>query len=409
MRRQKKPDVGKVSVPGHIPSAFHIYVLIAAGIIIIGRHNFSISRYQQFVYLAKSFLDGHLYFTSVPEGWGDTSYYLGHHYWPLGPLPAIILIPLVAVFGMTVRQGYLLFMFNMLNLFLLHKIARKITQNHVSALWLCTAYVFGTSYFSIALVPWSWYFGQVIANSFLLLALYEFFYERKWWLIGFYTALGTATRINIVLAAVFFFFPIVLGDEKKSRKVMCLAQLCIPVAVSVAMLMAYNFLRFGNILEFGYGLQILYDGHETANRAYGIWSLVHFPANLYYFLLNGPIGVFTPGTKVLAYPYLRADGWGMSILFTSPILLWIFKAPWKNSVVRLSVLTGLLMFIVFLGYYGIGFYQYGYRYALDFHPFLFVALAYAAEAEFSFPMKIMVLSSFLFNYYLMTVSGMMIS
>jgi hypothetical protein len=385
--------------------AFHLYALLGVGVFIIARQNFLNVPYQQFVYLAKSFLDGHLYFTTIPEGWGDTSYYNGHHYWPLGPLPAIILMPFVAVFGMAVKQGYLLFVFNMLNLFLLYKIARKITQNHVSSLWLNIVYVFGTAYLAIALVPWSWFFAQAVASSFLLLALYEFYYEKRWWLIGLYSVLAVATRIDIIFIAVFFGLSIMFEDEKKSEKMKQLVRFSIPFLLGVVSLMMYDYMRFGNIFETGYGFPMLYDEQAAANRGYGIWNLIHFRANLYYLLLKGPMGVFIPGTKVLTYPYLRTDGWGMSIIFTSPIFFWIFKAPFKKTAVWLSILTSLLMLIFFLGYFAIGFFQYGYRYALDFYPFLFVALAYSAEKEFSLSMKIITLGSFLFNYCLMIASG----
>jgi hypothetical protein len=361
---------------------------------------------QQFVYLARSFLDGHLYFTSFPGRWDDASYYAGHYYWPLGPLPAVIVLPFVAAFGLAVQQGYLLCVLNLLNLILLYGIALKITGDSGRSGWLSFSYIFGTSYLFIALIPWSWYFAQAVATSLLLLALYEFFSRRRWWLIGLYTALGVAARIDIILAGLFFWSSIILSAETKYQKMKQLAWFAMPVALSVVLLMAYNLLRFNSVFESGYGLQLLRGG-QAANRSHGLWGLVHFPANLYYFFLKGPDGVFLPGTKILTYPYLRPNSWGMSILFTSPILLWIFKAPWKETIVRLSALTSLLMCIVFLGYYGIGHYQYGYRYALDFYPFLFVALAYATKNEFSLPMKVITLCSFLFNYYLMTASGML--
>jgi hypothetical protein len=388
----------------HLPSTLPLYALLFTVIFIAIRYDVPVAPYQQFVYLAQSFMDGHLYLPAIPEGWRDTSYYLGHHYWAEGPLPAILLMPFVALFGMAVRQGYLLLIFNILDLFLLYRIARRITQNHVSSLWLSIAYLFGTSYLFIALVPWSWFFAQAVATSFLLLGLHEYFYARRWGLIGLYTALCVATRIDIILAGVFFGFFIIRGDEKKSQKIKNLAWFSVPVVVSVFLLMAYNFMRFGNIFETGYGSVLLYN-EQAANRGYGLWTLVHIPANLYYFFFKGPSGVFVPGTKVLTYPYLRTDGWGMSIIFTSPILLWILKTPWRNKVVPLSLLTSLSMFAVISGYYGIGFYQYGYRYALDFYPFLFVALAYAVEKEFTLSMKIIMMSSFLFNYYMMIASG----
>jgi hypothetical protein len=372
---------------------------------IVVRYDVPVAPCQQFVYLAQSFLDGRLYLPAIPEGWRDTSYYLGHHYWPLGPLPAIILMPFVALFGMAVRQGYLLLIFNLLDMFLLYRIARRITRNHVSSLWLSVAYIFGTAYLTIAIVPWSWFFAQAVATSFLLLGLHEYFYARRWGLIGLYTALCVATRIDIILAGVFFVFFIIRGDEKKSQKIKNLAWFSVPVMVIVVSVLAYNFMRFRNIFEAGYGLQLLYD-EQAANRGYGLWSLIHIPANLYYFFFGGPVGVFIPGTKVLTYPYLRTDGWGMSILFTSPILLWIFKAPWEKTVVWLSLLTSVLMLAFFAGYCGIGYSQYGYRYALDCYPFLFLALAYSAEKEFTLPMKIIMMSSFLFNYYMMIASGL---
>jgi hypothetical protein len=376
---------------------FSRYALLLTGVIILVRYDLIPVGEQQFVHLARSFLDGHLYFTSFPGRWDDTSYYAGHYYWPEGPLPALILLPFVAVFGSAVQQGYFLCAFNLLNLILLYGIALKITMNSGRSRWLSFAYIFGTSYLFIALIPWSWYFAQAVATSFILLALYEFFHERRWWLIGLYTALAIATRVDFVLAGVFFGLSIGFEDEKKSQKMKQLARFFIPVTLSVVLLMAYNFLRFNNIFETGYGLSLLH-GKLAANRGYGLWSLVHLPANLYYFFLRGPVGIFIPGTKVLTYPYLRADWWGMSILFTSPILLWVFKAPWKNTVVRLSVLTSLSILVAFLGYCGISLY----RYALDFYPFLFVALAYACETELGTPIKIITLISFFLNYYLVS-------
>jgi hypothetical protein len=385
-------------------SAFHLQALIVVCTILLIQNDLTVPAQQEFVSLAKSFLEGHLYLTASSSLWYDTAYYHGHYYWPLGPLPAIILLPFVAFFGLAVRQEYFLVFCNLINLFLLYNIGQRITQNQASSLWLSFAYVFSTEYLNIACVPWSSYFAQAVATTFLLLALYEFLHGTRWWLIGVYTALGVATRVNIIIASVFFYFSILFEHGNRSQKIKSLLRFSLPVAVSILLLMAYNFFRFENILESGYGLQSLYGG-LAVNREYGLWSLVHFPGNLYYFFLRGPVGVFIPGTKVLTYPYLRYDGWGMSILFTSPIFFWLVKAPWKNTVVQLSALTSILMFSVFLGYYGIGFKQYGYRYALDFYPFLFLILAYAVRQKFTLSMKLVALTSFVLNWYLMSFMG----
>jgi 4-amino-4-deoxy-L-arabinose transferase-like glycosyltransferase len=379
--------------------AFLPYYLVTAGIGLLIRQSFISTGAQDVVFLARSFLDGHLYFTAMPGTWDDTSFFLGHYYWPLGPLPAIILMPFVAIFGMGAQLGYPLLLFNLLNLLLLYKIARKITGNHENSLWLSFAYIFSTAYLFIALYAFSWYFAQAVATSFLLLALYEYYHHRRWWLIGLWIALGAATRITIVLTGVFFILSIIFENDQRSEKIKQFAMFSSPVAVGMMLLLVYNFLRFQNILEFGYTLQVLHN-EPAANRGYGLWGFIHFPANLYYLFFKGPDGVFLPDTKVLTYPYLKADIWGMSIFFTSPIFLWALKARWKELAVRLSALTCCLMLFVLLGYYGIGVGQYGYRYALDFYPYLFLLIAYASRPQFSLSMKIVTLASFIFNWYL---------
>jgi hypothetical protein len=89
----------------------------------------------------------------------------------------------------------------------------------------------------------------------------------------------------------------------------------------------------------------------------------------------------------------------MSILFTSPILLAIVKAPWRDPSVRFAAATSTLMLAIVLGYYGIGVRQYGYRYALDFYPFLFLILCRSAGDRLSMSLRVLIVASALFNYF----------
>lgn len=357
---------------------------------------------QQFVDLADAFLHGKLYFLQDLGNWGDTSKFLGHYYWPLGPFPAVILMPFVALFGIGMEQGYLSFFLNLLNFFLLYRIARQVLKNDTLALLLAFGYIFSTTYLYVALKPWSWYYAQVVVTSCVLLALHEFFHRKRWFLIGIFMGLAVITRVNLFLGLIFFL--LALYDESLHHKntkqtVTNLLSLLIPVVVTGLILLFYNFFRFGNVLEFGYNFQLLYN-EPAANREYGLWSLVHFPANIYYFLLKGPDAVFLPDTKILTYPFLKPDIWGMSILFSSPILLWVLSAPWKEKMVKYATITSLVILFSLLGYYGIGVRQYGYRYALDLYPFLFVILAYAVKTKLYFLFVVILFVSFLFNYYL---------
>src|SRR3989304_853027 len=60
--------------------------------------------------------------------------------------------------------------------------------------------------------------------------------------------------------------------------------------IALVLLFIYNYTRFGNIFEQGYSYQILRGGVLKA-REYGLFSLIHVPGNLYYFLLATPAPV----------------------------------------------------------------------------------------------------------------------
>ena len=392
----------QVTIPNRA-ARWIVYGLLACGLYFLGQRNL-VPRYpeQHFTFLADSFLKGHLYFVQMPGYWDDTSLYEGQHYWPLGPLPAIVLLPFVAIFGMAFQQGYLLFVINLAILYLLYRIATNLTEDRTTAVWLGFGYIFSTCYLYVALRPWSWYFAQAVATLFALFALNEFFFRRRYWLIGIYVALAVATRVNLLFSLVFFVGWILLEANQSPRKILMLGELLLPVVVALAALLLYNYLRFGSVFEFGYQYQLL--NHEPAvNRQYGLWSFIHFPTNLFYFLFKGPEPVFLPESTVSAYPYLQPNIWGMSIIFTSPILLWGLRAPIREKAVHLSLAASFVMLVSILGYYGVGVRQYGYRYALDFYPFLYVMLAYVSRNGITAPMRAVMVVSFIFNVYLISL------
>jgi hypothetical protein len=71
----------------------------------------------------------------------------------------------------------------------------------------------------------------------------------------------------------------------------------------------------------------------------------------------------------------------MSILLTSPGLLYAARAPWRESRTWWLGLAALLVLIPTLLYYGGGWLQYGYRYALDSIPFVWLLCGLAAKRD----------------------------
>lgn len=354
---------------------------------------------QQFVYLANSFLHGKLYFLQSPGTWNDTTLYYGRYYWPLGPFPAIVSIPFVFFFGNNFNQGYIQFFLNLINFFLLYKIAYKILRNSNSSLWISFAYIFASPYLLVGMVPWSWWFAQVVGTTLILLSIYEFLSNRRWLLIGTYISLAGLTRFSL-FSLMLFFVIFILTQSSKDKKIKNSVMFLFPICIGGLFLSGYNYLRFNNFLENGYSFSIVHLKQLATNREFGLWSFIHFPANLYYLFLKGPEAVFIPGTKILKFPYIYPDTWGMSIFFTSPFFLWISKVSWKKIEVKLAGLTVLVSLFILLGYYGIGVNQFGYRYGLDFYPFLFIILCYSFKRSISLLLKTVIVGSFFFNLYL---------
>jgi hypothetical protein len=395
-----KPDLRNMT-RNNIAELVLLGILTIVGFMYVVKANLFLNLdYQQFVDLANSFLHGRLSFFPNATSVYDASLYKGNYFWPLGPLPAILLMPFVWGFGLNFLQGNLQFILVTLCFLLLYTIAMKILKDKISALWLSLGFIFSSAFIGIVLEPQSWQFAQVVATMFILAALYEFYYARRWVLIGFFVALAVTTRSDLILTLLFFAGNILFTHMPKKHTIFSLVYLLSPIILCVVLLLLYNFLRFGNMFEQGYVLQHLEAVELLNNRAAGIWSIMHIPANLYYFLFQGPVGVFIEGTKILVYPYIVSDTWGMSIVCTSPFFLWIVTAPFRKKEVRLAGITTLLLAIAIFGYYGIGFSQYGYRYAIDFYPFLFLILLYAVKDRVSLFLKTIILVSFFFNLYM---------
>lgn len=298
------------------------------------------------------------------------------------------------------KQGYLLFFLNVLNIFLLFRIAKKLTGNSTNSLVISFAVLFSTAYLGIALIPWSWYFGQTVGFTLTLLALESYFFNRSLLVVGLLLGLAFTTRISLIFTALFFIFNLLNSDLPKRIKINKLILLILPIIISMIILGFYNYVRFGNPLETGYSMQQWGGGGPVvANRTLGVWSLIHIPANLYSFVLKMPDPVFIPGTYIMQFPYLTVGGSGISIFFTSLIFIWILFSNWKDKKVKFSGITALIMMFVICGSFTNGSWQYGYRYAIDFYPMLFIMLIYSFKKDISYKFMAITFITFLINLY----------
>jgi hypothetical protein len=93
--------------------------------------------------------------------------------------------------------------------------------------------------------------------------------------------------------------------------------------------------------------------------------------NIDYFLLHLPLPIADP-------PFFRPDGLGLSVLVTSPGLLFALRTDWRQRKAWWLAGATIAVLVPTLLYYGGGWLQYGYRYFLDSVPFVMALCGLAA-------------------------------
>ena len=332
---------------------------------------------QHFSYLSLSFLNGKTDINNYQNGWDDTSFYNGNHYWPLGPFPAVLITPLVLLFSkfsLLFYQRYLNWLIVLGVFYLIYRISRKLGYGKTTSVFWAFAFNLGSVFIGVSLIPWSWYFSQVVCTLLIFAAIYEYLTRKRYFVLGVIFSLIFLTRITAFLGIVLIGFEIAGSTVGNRRKIKNIALLLAPVALTIFVFFLYNFSRFGKPLEQGYRYQIISGATDRA-REYGLISLRHIPGNLYYFLIAPPKQVFADSvSKVLKFPFVTMDEWGTGILFTSIYFIKLFSVSYKNKLNKYLLFTSAFIAVPVFMYYGIGFRQYGYRYSLDFLPYLFLIL-----------------------------------
>jgi hypothetical protein len=287
---------------------------------------------------------------------------------PFGPIPGVILIPFILLFKSITQQQVSIF-FGSINIPLIYILLKRFTKPKIAVI-LSVFMAFGTVYFWASIVGTTWYFAHVVATTLLLLSLISFTNKRDF-LAGVLFALAGLCRYPIMFGGVFFLLE--LFKEKK-RLFMFLTGAFIFIPIQLG----YDWLRFGSLFETGY-IEV-YKNYISSNYPYTILQLLNIktphlgymdikniPLHLFTFLIFPPI--ITQKMSIDPSPY------GMGILFTSPLLLLGLLPRFNIKFERNIFLGGIAIAFVDFMHYAQGWVQFGYRFLLDFLPFVLILLA----------------------------------
>lgn len=360
---------------------------------------------SHFVLLADGWLHGHLYIEGVPSSLDDFTGYKGHWYVAFPPLPAILLLPFVAIFhlshGGLLSLGLSLSM-GILNIWLMLRVLTRFVHDHmagetlVTVAWLLALFALGTETLYATLQGTTWYIAHVVATTFLLLSIGEMLGKHRCWLAAIFLGLAALSRSTTLLAFPFFLmWTFVLERKQPLVVVRKWAQAGGVLAIFVMGMLLYNYVRFGSLLDFGYSTM-----HVNPILAAGLYTYGQF--STHFILTNLRFMLLQPPRFIATFPYLSFNPFGTGIFWTMPALLFAFLAFRRKEQrwLAASLLAAcILPMILLLMYFNTGWYQFGSRFALDFLPFLFLLAALGMSSPLTWLGKTLIALSILINLW----------
>ena len=300
----------------------------------------------------------------------------GRSYIAVGPLQVLPYLPLVPLHIFRNVAGFFAsggagLLAGLLSL----KLVRSWGAEGGRAYWIAALAAFGTLLFYIAVLGNFYYLAQAESFAALSAFLIEWAGKRRPTVLGAALGISFLARPTTVLIAIPFGLALIWRRRDWFATGLAFS---IPILAAIAFYGFFNWARFGSPLESGYNISYLPQPGLAERRALGLFALAQVPENVRL--------AFVAGFRPLGHaPFFTADPYGLSMLLVSPGLLIAVGAGFS----RLRDLDARLLWIavaivaapVFL-YYGGGYFQYGFRYTLDFTPVLIALAAMASRRHF---------------------------
>jgi len=446
---------------GRSPSTIVVGLLIAlAAFAVYAVSNpVHLNQYNHFVWQADAFLHGRAWFPyPVPDGAGQPGNWYFQDVYPLlgangapdgralvpfPPLPAVVLLPFVAVFGLSADQEGVGILLAALGVALAYWMLGRLRIRPAVRILTTVVFATGTVWWWSAAVGSTWYFAHLVAVDIaflvvgialgadprsaeedpwdeadreaarldaagvadtgglrgLVVGLWPL--DRSQVLAGFLLGLAATARLPLVFAAPWLM--LVGGGGSWPRRTVSAA---VGAALPISALLLYTVATTGSPIHPGYEYQYELEANGYPTLGYHPeWSVEdvrYIPQNLG--IMFGSLPVLAPDIKpdtlgfAEPHPLCTAPGAqrslfdlecplalpvdiGTSVLLSAPGLFLSLFAFRRRPLARLTLGTGLAVVAIAmfnLAHFSQGWVQWGYRFSLDFIPFLLPLVALGA-------------------------------
>ena len=366
------------------------------------------TQYNHYALLADAWLHGHHYLAHGPPAYAqnnDFAEFNGKTYISFPPLPALLMLPFVALSGSpeNFRDGqFVVWLAGLAPAFLflvLEKVRRtgRSPRSEGENVALSGIFAFGTVYFFTAVEGTVWFAALVVGTALSALFLLWAMDAERPLLAG--TAIGCAylSRPTVAFVCVFFLFEAVrvsTSGEAGERRVDLkrLARLCgvfaAPVIASAGVVAWLNWARYGRASPLYFDHEFLAVAWRSRMLKWGLFGYHYLAKNLGVALTSLPWLPPKGGAVTFGSPF-KINEHGLALWFTTPLYLWLLwpkgldsgpdasrasRAGRKWLYVALAVSAALPAAMDLL-YQNPGWRQFGYRFSNDYAVPLFVMLA----------------------------------
>ncbi len=319
--------------------------------------------YNNYVLLARALLDGRVWI-DWPGAYIDALLYQGHYYVIEAPLPALLLLPVVAIFK-DANQTLLAVLLAAVAVGAAWELGERYALPRATNAWICAFLLAGTDLLWCAMLGDVWFIAHVCAVCFTFLALVELAGKRRGWLVALWAACAVESRFSLVLALPVYAYLLATDPDRPfelapsaRRALLSFAGLLVPVAV---LWVFYNEARWGTWSDIGY--TTWYHQDQAGMPTGSPFALQYLGYQLQSFFVAWP-------TWIGRYPWIVPSYGGVALTWTSPALILGFLARSPARLVCALLIAAFLTALPNFLYYVNGYAQFGMRHALDFEPFL---------------------------------------
>lgn len=320
--------------------------------------------YNQYTLLADAFLHGRVYLTEAPSFLELARF--GQRFFVIDPpAPTLFLLPIVALFGTGADHVLVSCGVGAIAVAMLWVAARRLWPDGNFALAMVVLVAFGTNFWWLASDGGFWSFAHTSAVFFMAAALVEATGRKRPLLVGLLLGLAGLSRLPAFLLFPLFAYLVVDGDLRIVRRnVTRLAWFASGLGACGALYLAYNWARYGTLTDLGY-YHLMYLAEPWFAR--GRFDITYIPRHIEAIFLLAPVRDET-------FPFFRPTSLGLALTFTTPAFLYALRPRLEPRNVA-AIASAALVLAVLVAHGATGWSQFGYRFALDLLPPLWLLTA----------------------------------